>query len=293
MTLWVLALIVGAACVFCVCWWGTNIVLHPPSMSRMTAFPEQFGLPYERVKFPNSDGLTLSGWWIPSPNEGETRTIVMCHGWGDNKGELLRETAFLNQTGGFNLFYFDTRSHGDSEGDITTIGYLETLDLKAALKHLKETKPEFTRRLGIFGFSMGAAVASMVMPAHPELKAGVLESPFTIYKRVVARYAWNNMRVPYFPLVMFSLWLLRFRVASEIDSYSPAKFIAAIAPRPLLIIGGADDRLMTEGDVRDLHGLAKDPKTLWIIPGAGHGRCRELAGLEYETRVCGFFNRHL
>jgi uncharacterized protein len=294
MGLWSLFVLVSVASVIFACYWGAGIILHPPAMSRLLIFPEQYSLPHERVSFATRDGLTLKGWWIPAPNPAERRTLIMCHGWGDNKGELLRETHFLNSEGGFNLLYFDTRSHGDSDGEITTIGYLETIDFDGAINYLRREKPEHVARLGVFGFSMGAAVAAMSMPDHAEIKAGVLESPFTEYRRVVRQWGWNRFRMPYFPLVMITLWMLRFRVGtSRVDTYSPAAFIGRIAPRPLFIIGGAEDSLMKESDVRRLFGLAGEPKTLWIVPAAAHGKCRSLAGLEYETRVINFFRRHL
>ena len=293
MSLWALFVIVCLATVVFVCFWGAGVIMHPPNMSRMSVFPEQFGLPHERVQFSTSDGLLLKGWWIPAEDPAERRTILMCHGWGDNKGELLRETHFLHEAG-FNLLYFDTRSHGDSEGEITTIGYLETIDFAAAMAYLRERRPEFVARLGVFGFSMGAAVASMAVPDHPEIKAVVLESPFMDYRGVVRQWAWNRFKVPYFPLVILSLYFLRLRVGtSRVDTYSPSRFIAGISPRPILMIAGGEDRLMQEWNVRELFALARDPKQLWVIPGARHGKCRSLAGLEYETRVAGFFARHL
>lgn len=293
MSLWALFILVSVASIIILSYWGAGIILHPPNMSPLAVFPEMFGLPNERVQFQTRDGLLLKGWWIPAEDSSERRTLLMCHGWGDNKGELLRDTCFLHDAG-FNLFYFDTRSHGDSEGEITTVGYLETIDFEAALRYLKESKPACVARLGVFGFSMGAAVASMSVPDHPEIKAVLLESPFTDYRRVVRQWAWNRFRLPYFPLVMLTLLMLRCRVGtSEVDSYSPRRFIAGVAPRPLLMIGGSDDALMPEFDVRALFGFAKDPKQLWIIAGAAHGKCHAMAGLEYETRVAGFFHRHL
>jgi pimeloyl-ACP methyl ester carboxylesterase len=292
-TLWALFVVVCLATVIFVCYWGAGIILFPPAMSKLTAFPEQFGLPHERVSFTTKDGLLLKGWWIPAEDAAERRTLLMCHGWGDNKGELLREMGFLNAAG-FNMLFFDNRSHGDSEGEITTIGYLETIDFEAAMRWLREHRPQHCKRLGVFGFSMGAAVASMSVPEYPEVKAVCLESPFTEYRRVVRQYAWNKFKVPFFPLVWITLQFLRFRVGTtEVDAYSPKNYIARISPRPILMIGGSEDRLMPEDDVRDLYACARDPKQLWIIPGASHGKCRQLAGLEYETRVAGFFSRHL
>jgi len=292
---WLFLGLIVVVATFMVCYWGSGIILHPPLMSRMETFPEQLGIRYEKVAFKTRDGLTLKGWWMPSPKgEAETRTLIMCHGWGDNKGDLLKITGFLNSEAGLNLLYFDNRSHGESEGDVTTIGALETIDFDAAVTYLRENKPRYVDRLGVFGLSMGAAVASMSMPDHPEIKAAVLESPFTDYRGVVRRWAWNNMYVPYYPLAAITLWILQWRVGdAKVASYSPINFIGRIAPRPLLLIGGSEDRLMPEDDVRRLFTAAGEPKQLWIIPGAKHAKCHEVSGLEYETKVASFFNKHL
>ncbi|MCX5795593.1 MAG: alpha/beta hydrolase [Elusimicrobia bacterium] len=295
MMLWVLG---GAAlCLAAVAlgfgWWGAGLILHPPKMSPLAVFPEHFGLAYEKVSFSTSDGLTLKGWFLPSPT-GDERTVLMCHGWGDNKGELLAGTRFLNSVGGFNLLYFDNRSHGESGGDITTIGCLEVLDFQAAMAYLRRQRPQCLKRLGVFGLSMGAAVAAMAAHEQPEVKAVVLESPFTDYRQVVRRWAWNNLRIPYFPLMMIVLWFLRLRVGREdVDSYSPIRFISRVAPRPVLFISGAEDRLMPPDDVGALYAAAREPKELWMIPGASHGKCRELAGPEYDRRLTEFFSKTL
>ncbi len=274
-------------------WWGAGVILYPPHKSGLTVFPEQFGLRYEKVSFQTEDGLTLRGWFIPSPT-GDDRTILMGHGWGDNKGELLKISHFLNSTGGFNLLYFDNRAHGESDGNITTIGCLEIMDFKAAMAYLRRHRPQSTRRLGVFGLSMGAAVAIMAAPQFSEIKALVLESPFADYRQVVRRWAWINLYIPYFPQMMVVLWLLRHRVGSkDVDSYSPSRFISRLSPRPILVIGAEEDRLMPASTVRSLYALAQEPKSLWMIPGAAHAECREIAGDEYDRRVIEFFRRHL
>lgn len=288
-----LAIVVVVACLLYACWYGAGVILYPPRMSRNEIYPEQFGLRYERAFFHAVDGVELRGWFIAAENPDEERTVLMCHGWGDNKGELLKFTHYMHEKG-LNLFYFDFRSHGESDGEITTMGFYEVKDFEAAIDYLRREKPRCLERLGVFGLSMGAAVACMALPSHPEVKAAVLESPFTTYRRVVRQYAWIHHRVPYWPLVWFTLLLLKIRVGEpKVDEYSPINYIGKIAPRPILMVGGSNDRLMTEPDVRELFGAAGEPKQLWIIPGATHAKCHEAGGLEYETRVAGFFARNL
>lgn len=291
--IWLAAAIIFAAAVYALCWWGAGIILHPPAMSPMWIFPEQFGLRYEKISFHTRDGLELKGWFIPSP-AGDKRTIVMCHGWGDNKGELLKQTYFLNENGGFNLMYFDFRSHGESEGEITTIGGLETIDFDAAVEWLRKAKPDLADSIGVFGLSMGAAVTVASLPKHPDLRCAVVESPFSDYRTVIKRWAWNNMKLPYYPLVAITLFILRSRVKDpEIDRFNPVESAPRIAPRPLFVIGGEFDRLMTPEDVKKVFDAAREPKQLWMVPEAWHAKCREAAGMEYDTRVVGFFSRNL
>ncbi|MEK7382997.1 MAG: alpha/beta fold hydrolase [Elusimicrobiota bacterium] len=293
MTVWIVGLLLFAVAVLFICWWGAGLILHPPAMSPMWVFPEQFGLRYERFAFKTEDGLELKGWLLPAPN-GDKRTILMCHGWGDNKGELLKQTYFLNANAGFNLCYFDFRSHGESEGRITTIGGLELRDFDAAATWLRTNKPDLSDHLGVFGLSMGASVAVASMPNHPDLRCAVVESPFSDYRGVVRRWAWNNFRVPRFPLIDIVLWMLRWRVGdSKIDAFNPVEAAGRIGPRPLLVIGGELDNLMPVEDVRRVFAAAQEPKQLWLVPGAFHAKCREAAGLEYESRVSGFFAKNL
>jgi len=291
MILWAAVFLLAA--VLAVCWWGAGIILYPPAMSPMLVFPEQFGLAYERFVFNTTDGLQLKGWFLPSPS-GDKRTLLMCHGWGDNKGELLRQTYFLNENAGFNLCYFDFRSHGESEGEITTIGGLETRDFDAAVAWLRANKPDLSDRVGVFGLSMGAAVTVASMPNHPDLRCAVVESPFSDYQGVIRRWAWNHLKVPKFPFIDVVLWMLRARVGdSKIDQFNPVEAAGRIAPRPLLVIGGECDDLMPVEDVRRVFAAAREPKKLWIVPGAFHAKCREAGGQEYETRVSEFFARNL
>lgn len=288
-----LVLVTVVAALLALCWWGSGIILHPPAMSPMWVFPEQFGLRYEKVAFETKDGLELKGWFVPSPN-GDKRTLIMCHGWGDNKGELLKQTYFLNETGGFNLLYFDFRSHGESAGKVTTIGPLETADFDAAAEWLRARKPEHAARAGVFGLSMGAAVAVVCMPRHPGLRCAVVESPYSSYRGVVRRWAWNHFRVPPVPLINLTLLMLRWRLNDpKVDAFNPVEAAGRIAPRPVFFIAGERDDLMPVGDVTRVFDAAGEPKQLWKVGGAWHAKCREAAGLEYDTRLISFYNRHL
>ena len=269
-------------------YYGAGLMLRPPNMSAMSVYPDRFGVSYEKASFLAADGHPLAGWFVPSPT-GQAKTILVCHGWGDNKGEILERTLFLNRIEGFNLLYLDFRGHGESAPSLVTMGKLELLDLTGAVDYLKEHRPLSAERLGIFGQSMGAAVAAMALGAHPEIKAAVLESPFAGYRQVSARWAWRHARVPAFPVIDFMMLWLRVRSGhSDIDAYSPVRRIRGCRT-PALLIAGELDTLMPPEDVRRVYDGAAGPKEYWIVPGAFHAKCREAAPADYEARVSGFF----
>lgn len=273
-------------------YYGAGLLLHPPAMSPMTFFPEQYGLAYEKVSFRSADGLKLSGWFVPSP-QGKDKTLLVCHGWGDNKGEILEQTAFLNLAEGFNLLYFDFRGHGESEGDEVTLGKQELKDFDAAMEYLKDSKPRCAENLGVFGLSMGAAVAAMALASHPEVKAAVLESPFADFHEVGRRWAWHNFRVPHFPVILMVMLMAKLRSGHrDIDAYSPEAFLPK-AKAPVFIIAAERDGIMPPEDVRRLFALARGPKEYWMVPGAAHAKCRRTAPADYEARVGAFLRTHL
>ena len=105
-------------------------VLHPTSKRKpLDAWPDQYGLPYENVYFKTEDKVQLRGWFIPSA-QYSNKTIILMHGWGMNRADILKNTYFLHDLG-FNLFYFDFRALGESGGKTSSIGYLAIKDAAA------------------------------------------------------------------------------------------------------------------------------------------------------------------
>jgi pimeloyl-ACP methyl ester carboxylesterase len=276
--------------VFAACWWGANIVFHPPELLSDLLRPEELDIPYETVEFTTEDGVLLRAWAIRAEAPTDA-TIVFCHGWGDNKGDMLRRFHMLRK--GFNLFFLDTRAHGESAGEHSSIGYLESIDFDAAMRILKERHPNWVKRLGICGLSMGASVAIHAMARHPEIRCGVLESPFRSFNEVVRQFCQNKFKLPYFPFVWLTLAIIRWRLGTDPEPYSPVYHVESVAPRPVFYISGEQDALMPLSEVRALYERNGQPKELWVVPEATHGRCQEVAGEEYDRRVRAFFEEHL
>lgn len=267
-------------------WYGSHQVFHPSKMLKMEIWPDRYGLKYETVKFTTEDGFNLVGWLIPS-QQATDKTILCCHGWGDNKGDLLERIHFLS--GKFNLFLFDSRSHGESYGKITTLGAHESRDVEAAFQFLKTTRPAWAAHLGGLGLSMGASIVLCSAVRHPEFKALLLEAPFASFNEIIHRWS------PEIPTLLLwaTLRVISLRLGVDPEPFSPVHQLAQLSPRPIFFISGELDRPMPPEMVKSLYDQAREPKEYWCVPQAAHGKCAATAGAVYEQRVNAFFDKHL
>src|SRR6266566_7446707 len=136
--------------------------------------PFELDLPAEEVLFLSSEGKHMvSGWYIPRP--GATTTIVICPGYRSAKSDVLGISAHLWKAG-HNVLAFEYHGHGTEVGTPVTLGYREINDFLGAVAYAKERTPQ--TRLGVMGYSMGAAIAIMAAARNEEVEAIVADSAF-------------------------------------------------------------------------------------------------------------------
>lgn len=286
-------LIISAIVFLIICIWGwysSSLVLNVSGLPAEID-PAELGLDYERVNFTTEDGLRIDGLFVPA--KGSTVTVIVCHGWGANKEDIMPSTKFLNSMPGVSLLYFDFRKHGKSEGEISTLGYKEMLDLKAGIEFLEREKREHSKKIGLLGFSMGASVALMTASIDKRISVVVADSPFSSMPDAVARYARLYYGFPKFPMVDIALLFTRLRLGVDLNDFSPVKFISKISPRPVFIIQGGKDLRMPVKEGRVLFEKAGEPKYLWIAEKAEHMTAYYEYTQEYQAKVGDFFNKYL
>jgi len=114
------------------------------------------GIEYQPVTIFNElEGITLSGWYIPSENGA---AIILLHGYGSNRLEMISRADILSRHG-YGVLLYDLRGHGESGGDKRSFGWQDVKDVKAALEFLSRTENVNPDRIGILGFSIGGQIA--------------------------------------------------------------------------------------------------------------------------------------
>ncbi len=283
----------------------------------ITQHPQRYGLPANTVQFQATDGTPLEGWIIPSPGAGpkgpalraelpsatalgggaisgdpDRPWILLCHGLGANREDLLDIASSLHAAR-FNLFLFDFRGHGGSHGRVTSFGWQEQRDLEGALSFLGRQADVPAKPYGVYGISLGASVALMVAAHDERIGAVVADSPYTTLEESLGRHRTLMYPLPKIPFLWFVLATYRCRFGVWPKAVSPEASVAAISPRPLLLIHGAkDDRMPPQGAMR-MFAQASPPKELWMIEGAGHLEGYGLYQADYLKRLVQFFNERV
>jgi len=261
--------------------WSFYISIRPPRiLSSLT--PKDLQLDYENVRFRTADGLTLTGWFVPSQKPTK-KTVILLHGYPADKGDILPAISFLQKD--YNLFLFDFRYLGESEGNYSTAGANEVQDLLAAIQFLKA---KGIQDVGVWGFSMGGAVALMGIKKAPEIKAVIAEASYAS----LAQMAPELFRIPLlkYPLgYLIGLWAKVF-LGIDIREVSPVKAVQDTTLPLFLIHSVADDVIPFSHAELLQKALEKNPwAEFWFRARLSHGEL----GQEYQKRISDFFHRHL
>ena len=284
----VLSLLVLAA----VGWEGSERGLHPADPDDLPLLEDypQLSAALEEVEFPSADGTALSGWFIPGAT---ATTIVLVHGFGEERHQMLPHAEFLHEAG-YSTLLFDLRSRGESEGEDVSFGYHESGDLRGAVDYLEQRPDSDGENVGVLGVSMGGATAIIAAADTPEIKAVVSESAFSSVDSAVASSFEHFIDLPAFPFAPVTVFILERRLGISSDEVVPADYVADISPRAVFIIHGRDDVTIVPEDGVALHAAAGEPKEpVWLIDGAAHSEGIDVVPDEYSRRVLDFFDRHL
>lgn len=284
LVLWLLGIIAALAVPS---YFLARLSIHPPRFAERKT-PADLGLEGEKIEFDSLDGLKIRGWWIPSAADSAAAhgaTVVLCHGHAMSHTMMLKYAPFLHAAG-FHVLLFDFRGRGASEGDATSVGFHEVADLMGAVRFVRQR----TRgRVGVFGVSMGGAVAIRAAAVCESIHAVATECAYARLSWALLTYC--NLLAPVIGCALFP-FLFHFgqRFAGiRIKLAAPVEFIARISPRPVLIIHGHWDLMVWRFHGRLLHAAAGEPKQLWLVPRAWHAASYRTAPAEFEARLTRFF----
>lgn len=238
----------------------------------------------EEINFTSRDGTKLHGWFLPAAGQPKG-TIFHCHGNAQNVTAQIGFVRWLPDRG-YNVFSFDYRGYGKSQGKPERLGVLE--DTQAALRYLRTRTDIDQGRIVVFGQSLGGVNAIVALATETNAAAGIrgiaIDSAFASYRLAV------RDKIGDIPVLSLLRWPLSFLVVS--DGYSPLDYIQRLPPGvPIVLMHGTTDRVLPTRHARLLYDAAGKPKDLWILRGMNH--CEAVTYPEHRLALLNFFDTAL
>ncbi len=258
-----------------------------PARIPITAIPDELVNTAQEVSLQTSDGITLSGWYIP-PQNGTV--IIALHGGGSNRLGVLPHALLLIEQR-YGMLMMDMRAHGASGGQVFVDGWQSPIDVRAMVDYLR-SRPE-VEHIGALGLSMGAI---SILHGGAENKA--IEAFIADGTGVGAIEDLLDPLIPH-PAIAWLLvpdYWMSYHFMALFSGHTPApslrEQVRRIAPRPILFIAGAES--MWEPELAAQYALsAGDSAEVWVIPNAGHTGGIVTAPSEYAHRILTFLDMAL
>jgi len=261
----------------------------------------------DSVKFP-SDDLELSGIvHVPDGlKPGERRpAIIMMHGFGANKSGGPEWICKQYENWGYVALRFDYRGCGESGGERGRVIPLEEVaDARNAVSYMASRPEVDPARIALCGSSLGAGVAVYAAGMDGRVAAVILENGLGNGERIIRSMHTPESWAKFLQLMQdgirhrektgtskmvhrFDIFempkelqlnltsnnsLMHFTAETAVGffMFRPEEMIAKIAPRPILILHSANDRVCNFEEAFSLMRLAKPPVELHLIDGVDH-----------------------
>ena len=215
----------------------------------------------------------------------QTPAILFLHGVGASRAAVAGNARWFGEHG-YATLAIDFRGHGQSTITPRSFGWSEAADAHHAFIWLK--RQQHDAPIAVIGISMGGA-ASLIGTAGPlPADALVLQAVYpdirhAIRDRIASRLgivvaSLGEPLLSYQSVIRMGVWP---------SALSPVAALREVT-RPVLVIGGAEDRYTPPLETRTMYDAAIARKALWIVPGADHAATSDLSSNAYRARVLRF-----
>jgi len=252
------------------------LAVRPPRLA-VRLLPGDVGLTVEEVTITTDDGLRLAAWLVPRPG---APAVVLLHGYPADKADMLPIAASLGPR--FTVLLLDQRYFGGSEGRLTTLGFMERRDLARAVDFLAARG---FGPVGVFGFSLGGAVALLAAAEDPRIRAVAAYAPFADLGLLGQElYAW--LWLLKYPLVGLTRVWSRLFLGHDITRPTPVEAAARLTIPILLVASREDEQIPFAHAERLRDALAANPRAEFLL--MARGRHGELPP-DFTARLAQFF----
>lgn len=217
--------------------------------------PSEFGFKYDTYKIASKDKTLLDAWHV-KPSEKSKGLVILAHGNAQNMTAHFKGWTWLIEAG-YELFIFDYRAYGKSEGENSIEGSVN--DVNAVLDFIDN---RFKKSYFVVGQSLGGtlSLAALHQKPRPLVKAMVIDSTFTSFATIASE------KMGHFFLTWPFKWIPSLTLPDQFDAIDTVQMIR----KPILFLHGSRDVTIPANHSWQLFDLSARPKEFWIVTQAKH-----------------------
>jgi len=265
-------------------------ITQPPRTNESIT-PKELNLKSEPLNIITKDNVEINGYWIKSELDTSKGIIILIHGIGGCKEHFLGLAEELSKKG-IESIIFDGRAHGKSGGEFCTYGFKEKKDIAQIVDKIKERKPNLP--IGIWGNSLGGAIAIQTLEFDKRIKFGIIESTFTELNQIVFDYKKRILK----GIGIRSLSDFALKRAGQIANFEPLKIkpiesVKNIEQSIFIAHGDSDRNISFKYGQQLFDNLKTKDKEFILVKGGGHFDLFDKGGIEYKNKIMNFIDRNL
>ncbi len=235
-----------------------------------------------------ADGITLRGWYCPTPEK--RRLVVLVHGMGGSRDNMA-DLAHDLRGRGYDVLLFDLRGHGESDPSRLFMGRREREDVRA-VQGWATRQGYPADRIGWLGQSMGASTLLMEAARNEGIRVAVLDSPFGDLPALLQTQLTRHSHLPrlFNPGILLAA---RLAFGVRTDDLVPLISARRWGRRPMLLIHGEADTVVPVDQARQIARVAGTACEAITLPGVPHVGAYGRDRARSVAAVGRFFDDHL
>ena len=245
----------------------------------------------ETVYFKSFDSTKLCGRLAHSIRPKSEGTIILVHGIRSSKDQYVYMQQNLADSG-YHSLAIDLRAHGESDGQYCTFGVKEKKDISAAIDFLYKTKLD-VKPIGIWGQSLGGAVALQALGSEQRLKFGIIESTFCNFRSITHDYFNKLFGFDFVPFTNYLINRSGSMAGFNPEDASPLNACESIRQPVLMAHGKMDQKISMKYAYKNFKAVSHENKKLLPIDGASHSNLWHAGGQDYLDQVFKFLDNKL
>lgn len=246
----------------------------------------------EKIYVTNDRGLKLVGKLTKQNRKEKPNIVVFFHGWHDSgENEISCAGIPLLYKEGYDILIVDQVSHGESEGNIITIGVLEQTDVLLWVKKINEI---YNNNCNIIlsGMSMGANMVMLASNKEMNNVRAIIENcGFTNAYDVLKYASKSKYNISGFTFAFINIFFI-IKTKLSLKKFDARKTLNN-SLYPVLFIHGKSDPTVPYQMAIDLYNSCTNKKEILIVEEAIHLTSRLTRQDKFDEVMLSFLNKYL